>query len=51
MGATTLEPEQYAAHQNSKNFIKALYFTLAKNKDVPSATNLEYVIYSVMKEY
>lgn len=51
MGATTLDPAQYAAHINSKNFLRALYFTLAKNKDIPSATNLEYVIYALMKDY
>lgn len=41
----------YYMRQNCKNFLKALYFMLAKNKDVPSATNLEYEIYSIMKEY
>jgi hypothetical protein len=41
----------YYARQNCKNFLKALCFTLAKNKDVPSATNLEYVIYTLMKDY
>lgn len=41
----------YYMRQNCKNFLKALYFILAKNKEVPSATNLEYEIYSIMKEY
>jgi hypothetical protein len=41
----------YYVRQNCKNFLKALYFLLAKNKDVPGATNLEYEIYSIMKEY
>jgi hypothetical protein len=41
----------YYGRQNCKNFLKAVYFTLAKNKDIPSATNLEYVIYTLMKDY
>jgi hypothetical protein len=48
---TDFDVMDYYARQNSKNFLRALYFTLAKNKDVPSATNLEYVIYTLMKDY
>ena len=50
MTGTELDPNQFAAYQNSKHFLQALYFKLAFNKDIPEANELEYTLYEMLKE-
>lgn len=50
MTGTELDPATFAAYQNAKHFLQALYFKLSYNGNIQDANELEYSIYEMLKE-